>query len=166
MKNFIYILIFIPFLLSCSSNENSEKKNVDLIEKYVQAVEDADIDTMESILSDEYLGLGPSINDSIGKSLVLENWKFLSETYYETVVYKRSRSASVIIDSGDNKGEWVSNWAELTVVFALDHQSVTIWSNTVYQVEDDKIIKSFTFYNEADALEQLGYVFVHPGENL
>lgn len=166
MKKFIFVLIFTPFLLSCSLNENSEKMNVDLVEKYVQAVEDADIDTMESLLSEEYLGLGPSMNDSIGKSLLLENWKFLSETYYESLVYKRSRNASVIIDSGDNKGEWVSNWSELTVVFKLDHQSVTIWSNTVYKIENDKIVRSFTFYNEADALEQLGYVFVHPGENL
>ena len=27
-------------------------------------------------------------------------------------------------------------------------------------IENGKIVKSFTFYNEADALEQLGYVFL------
>ena len=28
--------------------------------------------------------------------------------------------------------------------------------------KNGKIIKSLTFYNEADALEQLGYVFINP----
>ena len=35
--------------------------------------------------------------------------------------------------------------------------------NTDYGfVANGKIVKSYTFYNEADALEQLGYIFINP----
>ena len=53
----------------------------------------------------------------------------------------------------------MSNWAELTIVFKSD-EVVTILANTIYQLNNEKIVKSFTFYNEADVLEQLGMVFV------
>jgi predicted ester cyclase len=35
-------------------------------------------------------------------------------------------------------------------------KSVTIWANTIYQIKNNKIIKSYSFYNEADVYEQLG----------
>jgi hypothetical protein len=37
-------------------------------------------------------------------------------------------------------------------------------ANTIYQIKDNKIVKSYTFYNEADVLEQLGYVFINPND--
>jgi hypothetical protein len=39
---------------------------------------------------------------------------------------------------------------------------VNIWANTNYLIENGKIIRSITFYNEADALRQLGYKIVAP----
>ena len=95
--------------------------------------------------------------------MVLANWENLGNNHYESVIYKRSRMATVDITYGDNQGEWVSNWALMSAVFKEDHKSVTIWSNSVYQIKNDKIVKSYTFYNEADALEQLGFIFTHPG---
>ncbi|MDZ4747926.1 MAG: hypothetical protein SH808_05525 [Saprospiraceae bacterium] len=62
---------------------------------------------------------------------------------------------------GDNNGEWVGNWAELTIGYQ-DGGSVTIWANTDYLIENGKIIRSLTFYNEADALRQLGYTIIAP----
>jgi hypothetical protein len=47
-------------------------------------------------------------------------------------------------------------------VYKKDQKEVTVWTNTVYKIENNKITKSFTFYNEADVLEQLGYVFINP----
>ena len=117
---------------------------------------------MESILADNYIGHGPSVNDSIGKTQTLKNWKNNIETLYESIDYNKSRNIAVIVDSGENKGEWVSNWAELKIVYKKDKKEVIIWANTVYKIEQGKIVKSFTFYNEADVLEQLGYVFINP----
>ena len=162
MKKLILTLMLVALFFSCTT-PNNDKANIELIERYVQAVQDVDIAAMESILDDDYVGLGPSINDSVGKQMVLANWEALGTDYYESLIYTKSRMATLDITYGDNQGEWVSNWAVMSAVFKADHQSITIWANSVYQVKNNKIIKSYTFYNEADGLEQLGFVFTHPG---
>ena len=164
MKNIILALLVMTIMVGCSnSNENAEN-NIALIEKYIQAVEDLDFTAMETVLSDDYVGLGPSINDSIGKRDAVDNWKQNVENLYESISYNRSRVLAITITSGDNQGDWISNWAELNIVYKADKKSVTIWANTTYQIENNKIVKSYTFYNEADALEQLGYVFINPND--
>ena len=162
MKKLILTLVLVPLFFSCTS-PNNDKANVELIERYVQAVQDVDIAAMEAILDDGYVGLGPSINDSVGKQMVLANWEALGADYYESLTYTKSRMATLNIDYGDNQGEWVSNWAVMSAIFKADHQSITIWANSVYQIKNNKIVKSYTFYNEADGLEQLGFIFTHPG---
>ena len=78
------------------------------------------------------------------------------------IKYNSSRNTSETIPDGHNKGEWVSNWSELHIVYKNDKGAVTIWANTIYEIENNKIVKSYTFYNEADVLRQLGYVFINP----
>lgn len=162
MKHPLLIISFVLLFLSCDSNRQKEQQNIGLIASYVEAVEKLDHDLMESFLSDDYMGYGPSFNDSIGKTGAIASWKKNVDELYEKIDYKTSRNIAVTIDSGDNAGDWVSNWAELEITFKEDGKSVTIWANTVYKIEGDKIIESYTFYNEADALEQLGYVFINP----
>jgi hypothetical protein len=150
--------------MGCSSIGDNSEKNLALVEKYIAGVENMDYDIMESILADDYRGLGPSIGDSIGKAQALENWKLNVETLYEKIEYQRSRNTAVTVTTGDNQGEWVSNWAELYIEYKNDRGAVTIWANTIYQIENNQIVKSYTFYNEADALRQLGYVFYNPND--
>jgi len=160
MKKTILLLLFVSALISCTTNTNN-KKNTALVEKYVQSVESLDYTVMESMLADNYMGHGPSVNDSINKEQTLKNWKYNIEHLYESIGYNKSRNIAVAIDSGENKGEWVSNWAELKIVYKKDKKEVVIWANTIYKINDGKIIKSFTFYNEADVMEQLGYAFIN-----
>jgi hypothetical protein len=40
----------------------------------------------------------------------------------------------------------------------------TIWANTNYLVKNGKIVRSLTFYNEADVLRQIGYKIVPDGD--
>ncbi|MFD2246451.1 hypothetical protein [Pontibacter ruber] len=117
---------------------------------------------MSNYLGDNYIGMGPSYGDSIRKEQAVQNWKANATNLYEKIQYNRSRFASVTIPEGDNKGNWVANWAELEIRFKDGKGPVTIWANTNYQVENGKIVKSITFYNEADALRQLGYTFTPP----
>ena len=163
MKKIILLFLFVITLISCTSNNNNQKNTV-LVEKYVQAVEDLDFNTMESMLADNYMGHGPSVNDSIGKDQTLKNWKNNIENLYESIDYNKSRNIAVTVDSGINQGEWVSNWAELKIVYKKDKKEVLIWANTTYKIDHGKIVKSYTFYNEADVLEQLGYVFINPND--
>ena len=159
MKKIIFFILLAVVLGSCSSIEDKSEKNVAVIERYVQAVENLNFEIMEEMLDDSYVGIGPSYGDSIDKTGAIVNWKFNVENLYKSINYSKSKSIAIIIESGENKGEWVSNWAELTIVFKSD-EVVTILANTIYQLNNEKIVKSFTFYNEADVLEQLGMVFV------
>ena len=160
MKNLIFLAVLIISLVGCTSiSEKKNTENIDLVKSYVQAVENLDFESMSNFLDDNYLGMGPSYGDSIGKSDAVENWKWSVENLYEKIKYNRSRFAAVTIPEGDNKGDWVANWAELTINFK-NGGSATILANSNYQVENGKILKSITFYNEADVLRQLGYEMV------
>ncbi len=164
MKKLILSVLVFTIMFSCTTQNNASKENEALVNKYVKAVETMDTSTMESLLADNYEGLGPSSNDRINKKGAIKSWKENVENLYESIHYSKSRIISVNVPDGENKGEWVSNWAELKIVYKKDKKEVTIWTNTVYQIENNKITKSFTFYNEADVLEQLGYVFINPSD--
>jgi len=164
MKKHIIIILLMPLLFSCSTKtkETQADENIALIEKYVSAVENLDYVTMLSLLSDDYCGYGPSFNDSIGKDHVMYNWRYNSDSLYKSIKYIKSRNASLMIKDGAHTGEWVSNWGQLHIVYKEDNKEVTIWTNTIYQIENDKIVKSYSFYNEADVFEQLGFIFINP----
>ena len=163
MKNLIILAAMVFGLFACApNNEKKQAENVELVKNYVTAVENLDFESMDKFLDDKYMGLGPSYGDTIYKDQAIANWKYYVENLYEKIQYTRSQFAPVTIPEGDAKGEWVANWAELRVVFKEGGEA-TIWANTNYQVENGKIVRSLTLYNEADALRQLGYQIV-PGE--
>lgn len=164
MKKLLFILVIPLTMISCSVQNKNADKNIALIEKYVQAVQDLDYTTMESMLDDRYTGYGPSYNDSINKTLAVSNWKANVEDLYESISYNKSRNLAQFIPDGENTGDWVSNWAELVIVYKKDQKKVKLMTNTIYKIENGKIVKSYTFYNEADVLEQLGYVFINPND--
>ena len=160
MKHILLIIATGLILLSCYGNR--DKENLNIVEKYVKAVENLDYDTMKSLLDDKYIGYGPSYRDSITKEQAVESWKFNIEKIYKSIKYNKSRNVAVTIPSGPNKGDWVSNWGELHIVYKGNMGDVTIWANSIYKIENKKIVRSYTFYNEADALRQLGFIFVKP----
>ena len=163
MKYLIVVAAVSLGFWACSTpNNQADKANVDLVNAYIASVENMDFESMDKYLADDYMGLGPSYGDTIRKAEAVAHWKANVETLYEKIHYNLSRSIAVTIPDGDNKGNWVGNWAELNIVYKDNKGSVTIWANTNYMVENGKIIRSITFYNEADALRQLGYKIVPP----
>lgn len=164
MKSIIIVLLTSILFIGCNNNQKNAERNVFLIEKYVQAVETTNYDMMSSLLDDNYVGFGPSIKDSIGKAEALANWEANMKQLYDKIQYQKSRNVAINITTGDNQGEWVSSWAHLEMTYKGERGSVIIWANTIYQIENNKILKSYTFYNEADALRQLGYVFINPND--
>jgi len=163
MKKLIYMILCLFVLVSCSLDNRNTEAHIDLVEKYIKAVEEMDYETMANLLHDDYIGLGPSYTDSIGKEQALASWKYNVENLYESIKYSRVQNAAVFIKEGYNKGEWISSWAELKIRYK-DQAAVVIWANTVYKLENNKIVKSLTFYNEADVLRQLGYVSIYSND--
>ncbi len=163
MKKLLVIFAFVQMFFGCSLQNDNSEKNIALVEKYIQSVENLDYETMESLLSDNYYGYGPSYGDSINRAQAVVNWKYNVETLYKSISYQKSKNAAVTIKAGDNQGEWVSNWGELHIVYK-NGKEVTLWANTTYKIENGKIVKSYTFYNEADALRQMGYVLINTND--
>jgi len=160
MRKTYLVLLLLTILISCSPKNKNEASNIALVEKYIETVENLDSEGMDHLLSGDYMGYGPSHNNEINKEDAIKNWKEFSTSLYKSIKYTKKRNIAVTIPDGENKGEWVTNWAELNIVYKKDDTKVTLWANTLYQIENNKIIKSYTIYNEADALNQLGYIFI------
>lgn len=165
MRILILILIVSAGFVACSTSlEQKDRENMELVSQYVQAVEKMDFDAMSNFLADNYMGLGPSYGDTIYKAQAVDNWKNNVANLYEKIHYNKSKFVPVTIAEGDNKGEWVVTWAELEITYKNGGKTVTIWANSSYLVENGKIIRSITMYNEADALRQLGYQIIPPAD--
>jgi ketosteroid isomerase-like protein len=158
MKQFILLVIAGICLAACTSPaEKKEKENLAIARKYMEAVETKNIGVIDSLLADNYMGYGPSVGDSINKEGAILNMKFLMENFYESYEYTRHQEIAVTVEEGAAAGDWVLNWAYLTLRFKDGRGPVNLWVNIVYRIENGKIMHSRTFYNEADVLRQLGY---------
>lgn len=162
MKQLILFAVISLGLWGCTdSSSKLNQEHIDLVNKYIKSVEDMDFDGMGQFLDEKYVGLGPSYGDTINKADAVANWQANVNNLYKKIKYNKSKTAAFHIEGGLNEGNWVGNWAELEIEYQTGGK-VTIWANTNYLVENGKIIRSFTFYNEADALRQLGYKIVAP----
>lgn len=161
MKNLFVSLLFIPLLLACGKDRSQQ--NIQLVNDYIHSVENLEFEAMGKLLADDYVGIGPSVEDSIFKEPAVNSWRYNVKHLYSNIKYQHSRTFAIVVPDGDNKGEWVTNWAKVQIEYRSG-KSITILANTIYLIEKGKIKKSYTFYNEADALEQLGYYFINPNE--
>ena len=165
MKQIIILITIFSSLVSCAvDTSDKEEKHLAIAKKYMDAVEKKNITMMDSLLADNYMGFGPSVADSVNKKEALDLFKRNVETLYESFQYTRHKNLAVTVNTGETKGDWVLNWAYLTIKYKDGRGPVNLWVNAVYRIEDGKIVHSRTFYNEADVLRQLGYSFQPPLE--
>jgi len=166
MKQLLSIAVICISIFSCTSGAGTkEKNNLAIAEKYMRAVESKNVATMDSLLADNYMGYGPSVRDSTNKTDALAAWKYNAENLYESFEYTRHKEMAVTVTEGEAQGDWVLNWAYLTIKYKDGRGPVNLWVNAVYRIENGKIVHSRTFYNEADALRQLGYSFEPPAKD-
>jgi hypothetical protein len=158
MKQLILLALISLGLFACTSSaDKKEKANLAIAKKYVNAVETMNVETMDSLLADNYIGYGPSVGDSTNKEEALSSWKYNTENLYESIKYTHHTELAVTVKEGRAKGDWALNWAFLTIKYKDGRGPVNIWVNSVYLIENGKIVMSRTFYNEADVLRQLNY---------
>lgn len=165
MKQLILLLAISSSFFACTGSANkNESENLDLVRRYMEAVEANNAAEMEALLADNYMGYGPSVDDSVNKADAINNWKYNAENLYKSIEYSRHQNIAVTVKEGGqaDPGDWVSHWAYLTIKYKDGRGPVYIWVNAVYKIENGKIARSRTFYNEADVLRQLGYAGVTP----
>ncbi len=158
MKYLLYAIGLVFLIPSCTQiGTDHTETSITVVKQYLEAVDNHDYDLMESLLADDYLGFGPSLDDSTNKELALASWKWNVENLYEDVQYERTQTFASTIKDGELAGEWAYNWAYVTIKYKDGSGPVSLMVNVVYKIEDGKIARSRTFYNEADIYEQLGY---------
>jgi limonene-1,2-epoxide hydrolase len=165
MKQLILVATICISLFACTSSaDKKEKANLAIAEKYMQAVETKNVALMDSLLAENYIGYGPSVEDSVNKEEAIMNWKDNTENLYESFEYTRHKELAVTVKEGAAQGDWVLNWAYLTIKYKVGSVPVHLWVNVIYRIENGKIVLSRTFYNEADVLRQLRYSIEPPQE--
>jgi ketosteroid isomerase-like protein len=165
MKQLIVLAIISLSICACTSSaDKKEKANLAIAQKYMEAVETMDVALMDSLLADNYTGYGPSVGDSTNKEQAILNFKDNTENLYESIKYTRHKELAVTVTEGEALGDWVLNWAYLTIKYKVGDVPVNLWVNIVYRIENGKIVHSRTFYNEADVLRQLRYSIKPPME--
>ena len=163
MRQLVSLIAISISLFSCTSEAgNTESANMEIAKKFMEAVETKNVASMDSLLAANYIGYGPSVGDSASKEEALKAFKFNSENLYESFEYTRHKELAMTVNEGEAKGDWVLNWAYLTIKYKDGRGPINLWVNAVYRIEDGKIVQSRTFYNEADALKQLGYTMTAP----
>jgi len=163
MKQIILLVVTCITIFCCTPPADKvSNESLAVAKKYMEAVETNNAALMDSLLADNYMGFGPSVGDSTNKADALKNWKYNAENVYESIKYTRHQNIAVTIKEREEAepGDWVSNWAYLTIKYKDGRGPVNVWVNAVYKIENGKIVRSRTFYNEADVLRQLGYVTV------
>ena len=157
------VLLSLAALASCSANNNNiNTDNISVVKKYVAAVESKNVNAMAALLSDDYIGYGPSFSDSINKADAIANWKNVAENLYDSIQYTRSVNLAAKITDGPRPGDYVVDWSSLKITYKDGRGPVYLFVNAIYRIENGKITMSRTFYDEADAYRQLGYQFVPP----
>jgi ketosteroid isomerase-like protein len=163
MKQLLLLIVISISLYSCKDETaNKEKDNLEIAKKFMKAVESKDVATMDFLLAENYIGYGPSVGDSTTKKEAVKAFKFNAENLYESFEYTKHKEIAVSSTEGEAMGDWVLNWAYLTIKYKDGRGPINLWVNAVYRIENGKIVHSRTFYNEADALRQLGFSFEAP----
>src|SRR4051794_10916994 len=165
MKQLIAFISAVLFLASCANKDQGvNKDNFAVIERYAQAVQNKNVDSMSALLADDYMGYGPSFNDSINKADAVANWRNLVATLYDSIQYTHSVNIAAKVPDGPHPGDYISSWSSMRITYKNGQGPVNLLVNVIYRVENGKITLSRTFYDEADAMRQLGYNFVPPGQ--
>lgn len=173
MKNLLLIAFIIVTFWSCTApvSEDADvaelpsagEDQIQLVDNYIDAILNKDFSSMESMLSDDYMGYGPAAEDSVDRTQTLENWKNNWDSLYTSIDFNRTGFVFKNVEEGDYPGEWVSEWAQITLNYIDGRESVTFWWNGVYRVTDGKINRSREFFDTGDIMAQQGFEFVPPG---
>lgn len=166
MKKICFIIISISVFgltLCTKENENAmvgNPENEALVQKYLNAIVTGDTNAIGGFMSENFVSHGPGINDSANFSSTVaeykKNWKAWS-----SIDFDRYIMLSHTVKEGRLAGDWVMDWARITVHYK-NKSTVTINWHGVYKVENGKIVEEDVFYDVADILRQQGYTFVPP----
>jgi predicted SnoaL-like aldol condensation-catalyzing enzyme len=138
-------------------NPNAES-DMKVVSDYTNALVLGDVVKAKSLLSDKYLGYGPSVKDSSNAEQRIAAW---TENYKRQKDRKTSFvTQSFRVLSGNLKGNWVSLWGDY--VFTMEDKTLTLPYQYTANVIDGKITSDRIYYDALSLYFQLGYKLTPP----
>jgi hypothetical protein len=139
------------------------ENNKALIARYTDVAVKGDTTTMSSFLTDNFKGFGPGLNDSTDHAIEISNWARSWRNEFSSIDFKRAGSIAFTNPAdGNYPGDWVADWAVITVNYKDGKKPVTFWWHGVFRIKDGKIELSRTFYNVNDFFTQQGFTVTPP----
>lgn len=139
------------------------ESNKALVARYTDAAVKGDTTGMASFLADNFKAFGPGLNDSTDRTQEISNWSKSWRNEFSSIDFKRAGSIAFTNPAdGNYPGDWVADWAVVTVNYKDGKNTVTFWLHEVYRIKDGKIDLSRAFYNVNDFFTQQGYTITPP----
>ena len=106
---------------------------------------------------------GPAMKDSVNRQQTLENWKKNWRTDWASVKFEREAIVAFTLAAGEkHPGNWVSEWAVITIKSKDGKPDFTFRFNGVSRVTNGKIDVSVAHYDVNDILVQEGFTMTPP----
>ena len=135
----------------------------EIVQKYVQALQNGDVATMNAQLADNAMiyGLCGGL-DSLNVSQHTEYFTNSTATYEHSIT--QDLYLPVKVENNWNEGEWLLSWGTNTVTHKKTGQTTVVPYHTASLITDGKIIALRYFYDMLNILESQGFTITPPTE--
>lgn len=168
MKKTVIPVLLLLIIAACTQvptpvNDTIGENNKEVIRKYADAIVRGDTAAIGSFLADNYRGYGPGLNDSSNWEQEVNDWKKNWREEFASIKYERvGINAFTVAENSNLDGDWVADWAVITVTYKNGNKPVTFWWHGVSRVKEGKIDLSRSFFNINDFYTQQGYTITPP----
>jgi ketosteroid isomerase-like protein len=161
-KVFLSSMILLVLLGCAAKGDNINTNNIPVVENYLRAIQDKNVDRLGLLLSDDFRGYGPSVNDSTDKAGAVDKWKQLFAAY-DAIEFVQPVCASGRVDSGSYSGDYVTCWTKVKIA-TKNGKAINVPMHSAFRIAGGKINLARLLFNEADSMRQLGYRFEAPAQ--
>jgi len=133
-------------------NPNAEA-DMKVVSDFVNACVNEDTIKAKSLLDANYLGFGPSINDSATALEEINAWKENYKIHSDRKVSFITQTYRVLV--GDRKGDWVSLMGDYSCT--LNEKKMKMPFQLTARLLDGKIVGAITYWDKKYLSETLGY---------
>jgi len=129
------------------------EEDLKVISDYINALTNNKMTVVSGLLADDYVGTGPSNEDTETKAEQIAGWK-------EAHKVRTDQKNDFVVNTfrvldGDLKGDWVSVWG--TYIFNQEGVAMTLPYQFTALVENGKISRSIIYYDRLAIREAMGF---------